>query len=77
MVVSFADRALRYKNSLFPFSCVSDRFRVVLSRDVCFSKNQIEIMACGRVVSSDSVSADNYVFSPSAEVVRDVGILPA
>ena len=24
MVVSFADRALRYKNNLFPFSCVSD-----------------------------------------------------
>ena len=77
MVVSFADRALRYKYNLFPFSCVSDRFRVVLSHDVCFSKNQKEIIACGRVVSSDSVSADNYVFSPSSELVRDVGILPA
>ena len=77
MVVSFADRALRYKNNLFPFSCVSDRFRVVLSHDVCFSKNQKEIIACGRFVSSDTFSADNYVFSPSSELVRDVGNLLA
>ena len=68
---------MHYKNNLFPFSCVSDRFRVVLSHDVCFSKNQKEIISCGRVVSSNSVSADNYVFSPSSELVQDVGILPA
>ena len=68
---------MRYKNNLSPIYCVSDRFRVVSSHDVCFSKNQKEIIACGRVVSSDSVSADNYVFSPSSELVRDVGILPA
>ena len=71
MVVSVTDRALRYRNNLFSFSCVSDRFRVVLSHDACFSKNQKEIIACGRGVSSDSV------FSPSSDVARDVGILPA
>ena len=52
MVVSFAGPALRLKNNLFPFSCVSDRCQVVLSHDVCFSKNQKEIpvIACGRVL---------------------------